>query len=249
MAQSDQVAASRALTTAKSLRRLAKNDMLSVFKGPALAQDSTQTMRQTFLAPAKQRSPTQDARAALESMWAIPFNAATKRPEIMELLKGFQDVPARLRGPLASRYLGSAKKRDRGAPDDRRNAARSFWLHVFLLQSGCCVYSNVYPKTCEGRDFRAMTLARLEEVGSGEHGVGRKTRKGSDMRRLVRVWASAWAAELGGMYPCCKRCNEMANALGVTSALIGKFMKYHRATQAVRKAQAAKARAVKAARR
>ena len=94
-----------------------------------------------------------------------------------------------------------------------------------------------------------MSLAQLEKVGSGEHGVGRKTRKCSDMRRLVRVWASAGAAELGGMYPCCKRCNEMANALGVTSALIAKFMKYRRATEAVRKAEAAQAKAAKAARR
>ena len=70
-----------------------------------------------------------------------------------------------------------------------------------------------------------------------------------NMRRRVGVWRSAVAAELGGMYPCCKRCNEMANALGVTSALIAKFMKYRRATEAVRKAEVAKAKAAKAARR
>ena len=224
--------------------------LLSFIKEPALAQEKTLTMRSSFQLAAQEIYPNQTPDDAFDSMWAIPFNVKTGRPQITGLLKKLSGVPTLLRDPLATRFMAQAKKRDKGTPAHKhRNAARSFWLYVFLLLSGRCVYSRVYRGTCEGKNFKAMTVEQLDKVGSGEHGAGRKTGKGSDMRRRVGVWRSAVAAELGGMYPCCKRCNEMANALGVSSVLIARFMKYHRACEAVRKAKAAQAKAAKAARR
>ena len=82
---------------------------------------------------------------------------------------------------------------------------------------------------------RNMTMPQLEECGSGEHGKGKKKHRCSDLRRRIDVWTSSDAAELGAMYPCCKRCNEMANERGVTSELIALFMAYHRACQEVEK--------------
>eukprot|EP00802_Teleaulax_amphioxeia_P022900 Tamp_23403.p2 GENE.Tamp_23403~~Tamp_23403.p2 ORF type:complete len:229 (+),score=21.75 Tamp_23403:138-824(+) len=58
---------------------------------------------------------------------------------------------------------------------------------------------------------RNMTMPQLEECGSGEHGKGKKKHRCSDLRRRIDVWTSSDAAELGAMYPCCKRCNQMAN--------------------------------------
>jgi len=38
------------------------------------------------------------------------------------------------------------------------------------------------------------------------------------MRRRLDVWSSPDATELGGMYPCCKRCNGARPAGAATTA-------------------------------
>jgi hypothetical protein len=202
-------------------------------------------MRQTFLAAASDIHPAEDPGAAFDRLWQIPFHAQRGKKggqEIATLLKGFQHISRPRKEELVARFVASAKPKTagKGAPslfDVNKNAARSFWLYVWLILSGSCVYSRVYSRTCQGRDFAKMTLDQLEEVGSGEHGAGEKRGRCSDMRRRVGVWTSTWAGELGGMYPCCKRCNEMAAAKGVTSAHVADFMEYHGACQAVRAAK------------
>ena len=221
---------------AKDARRAALDGMLAFIKKPALAQEQSKTMLETFLLAARKAHPHQDPRTAFIRMWRIPFGPRIGRTEILKLLQDIKGVPDKLHDALARRYAVNAKRPGKGGSQlarDSRNGARSFWLHVWLILSRRCVYSGVYPKTCQGKKFRNMTMLQLEQCGSGEHGKGKKKDRCSDLRRRFGVWTSSEAAELGAMYPCCKRCNEMANERGVTSELIALFMAYHGACRAV----------------
>ena len=226
------------LVAAKHAMNAALGGMLTFIKEPALAQEQSKTMLDTFLQAALKAYPQEDPRKAFIRMWKIPFGARIGRAGILKLLRDITGVPDKLHDALAKRYALHAKRPGKGGSRlarDSRNAARSFWLHVWLILSRRCVYSGVYPKTCQGKDFRNMTMPQLEQCGSGEHGKGKKKHRCSDLRRRIDVWTSSDAAELGAMYPCCKRCNEMANERGVTSELIALFMAYHRACQEVEK--------------
>ena len=78
---SDQDARLREVKKAKSERSTAKGVLLSFIKEPALAQEKTLTMRSSFQLAAQEIYPNQTPDDAFDSMWAIPFNVKTGRPD------------------------------------------------------------------------------------------------------------------------------------------------------------------------
>ncbi len=224
------------LASALARERRARTEFMNIFAPVSTAQTRTPTMKETFTAAVERKYGQGTAfERFITEMWPIPFQAKCGAKEIRDLLKDM-GIPHSKVTALTQRYLKAAaqdRARSKGTSKKSRNAARTFWLQVWLRLAGRCVYSKIY-RTCQGSDFAGMSMARLERVGGSEHGDGEKDGGATDIRRTPGAWTGKHGKELGRMYPCCNSCNRRAHKDGIRGPTIAKFKALQRAQVAVK---------------